>query len=213
MRKRTTLRKSPRRFNLTKKKFGRTGYFKVIRWSNLDTTNNCHFQIAGNDVLSSGEAVTTFALNNVAGTGELQSLFDNYRIIKVLYRFLILRDPSGDGITTANRGVYPRLVWAHDFNDTVAVNRNQLMQRAGLREAYFGDNMQKTRWYSLKPAVQSRVYESAVFDSYSPKWRQWIDTSEAACPHYAIKYAWDQNFTGQLIRMEAKLVVECKGIS
>lgn len=209
MRKRTA---KPYRRTYTKKKFGKTGFFKVVRWSTFDAGNQCHIQLGGNDLLPSQDGATLFKLNNVAGSGELVSLFDNYRIVKVLYRWVITRNPD-EVITAANKGIYPRIVWAHDFNDSIPITRQQLYQRSGLREVYFSDNMQKTRWYSLRPAVQSRVYETISSDAFTPKWRQWIDTSEDNAPHYAIKFSADQNYSGMAIRLEAKLVIECKGIS
>lgn len=219
-RKRSRMSKRTRKTGLSyrkrytrKSKFGRTGYFRITRWSTLSTSDNCHLSIAGSDLVPNPDGTTTFALNNVAGFTELQNLFDNYRIMKVLYRWVITRDPTSDNTSLANRGLFPRIVWAHDFNDAGVVNRTGLYQRAGLREVYMSETMQKTRWYTLNPAVQSRLFESTVSDSFTPKWRQWIDTGEPGCPHYGIKYAIDQNYTGQIVRLEAKLIMECKGIS
>lgn len=209
MRKRTA--KLYRR-TYTKKKFGKTGFFKVVRWSS-QATSNCHLEVIGSDVLPSTNGTTQFSLSNITGGGELQSLFDNYRIVRVLYRWVIVRDPQSDQITQAVRGFFPRLNWCHDFNDSTPISRTQMYQHAGMREFFFSETRQATRWYSLKPSVLAQMYESSTSTAYTPKWRQWLDTSDSTTPHYGIKYIVDQNYGSQAVRLEAKIFIECKGIS
>lgn len=199
-------------YNKYKKKYKKPYTFKIMRWSNLDGTNQCHFQIAGNDTIPSVQGTTTFALSNTNGYGELQSLFDNYRITKILYRWVAVRD-NDTVTTTANQGLYPRICWVHDFNDSTSISRAQMYQHSGMREVYMTSEYQRTKWYTLKPSVQQRLYESSTSDSFTAKWLQWIDTSEPSCPHYGIKYHIDQNYTGNIIRFESKVFLECKGIS
>lgn len=188
------------------------GYLKVIRWSSQDGTNNCHTTITGSDAVPTTDGAALFALNNVNGAGEIVSLFDNFRITKVLYRWVITRTP--DQVTTAgNKGLFPRIVWTHDFNDSTLINRTLIYQRSNLKEVYMSDNFQKTKWYSLSPAILTQMYESTVNNAYQPTWKKWIDTSDQATPHFGIKYNVDQNFTGMTVRLEAKLFIECKGIS
>lgn len=210
MRKR--LRKTTRRFNLTKRKTGRSGFLKVLRWSSKDTSNQCHLTIAGSDVVQTTEGATTFALYDVNGQAELVSLFDNYRMVKVLYRWVITRNPS-DNPTAGYKGYYPRITWVHDFNSSASINRGQMYQHANLREVFMGDNYQKTKWYTLSPASLTQLYEGPTTTSYAPKWRQWMDTQDNQCPHYGIKYVVDNLTSTITLRLEAKLVFECKGIS
>lgn len=204
--------KRRRRFNITKKKFGRTGFFKIMRWSSADSTNNCHGQIAGNDTVPDGTGTAVFALSNVNGSGELVSLFDNYRVTRVMYRWVITRNPD-QAVTTTFKGVYPRLCWTHDFNDQAAISRTLIYQRANMKEVFFTDNYNKTRWYSLKPSSLVQMYESSTSSAYQPKWLQWMDTSDSTAPHYGIKYAYSDLYNNINLRLEAKIFVECKGIS
>lgn len=211
--KKRTIRKR-RRFNIVRRKSAKpmTGQVKVIRWCNADATNNCALNIVGSDVLPAQDGTAQFTMAQMAGASELVSLFDNYRMLKVLYRWVITRNP--DQVTTAaNKGVYPRLVWRHDFNDGAVITRNQMMQSANIKEVYFGDSYQKTRWYSLNPALLVNAYESATQTAYLPKWRQWMDTNDSAALHYGIKYSFSELYSGCTLRLEAKIIVECKGIS
>lgn len=186
--------------------------FKIIRWSSADATNNCHVTITGNDAVPTTDSTTVFSLSNVNGSGELVSLFDNFRVLKVLYRWVITRNP--DQVSTAgNKGLFPRIVWTHDFNDQIPISRALIYQRANLKEVFMNDNYQKTKWYSLSPALLTTTYESAVANAYQPAWKKWLDTSDSATPHYGIKYSVDQNFTGMTVRLEAKIMMECKGVS
>lgn len=194
-----------------KRAMPKTGFFKVIRWSSNQTTNT-HLNIVGNDALYSGTAATFFKLADVNGFSELVSLFDNFRIVRILYRWVCNRNPDfATGATT--KGIYPRLNWTHDFNDSAPISRDLIYQRANMREAYFTDSYQKTRWYTLKPATLVQMYESGTSTAYTPKWSQWMDTNDSQAPHYGIKYAFDNCFTGISVQLEAKIVIECKGIS
>lgn len=195
-----------------RKKTPANGSIRILRWSSKDSTNNCHKTLTGNDAIPALDGSEVFTLGDLNGSGEITSLFDNYRITKVLYRWVLLKSP--DGATTAtNKFIYPRIVWKHDFNDQLVINRTQMYQNANIKEAYFGDNMMKTRWYPLNPSVDMSAYISSVATGYSPKWRQWLDTSYSTLPHYGIKYCYSDLYAGMTIRMEAKLVLECKGVS
>lgn len=189
----------------------RGGFLRVVRWSSA-ATPNVHISLVGNDTIFSGTAATTFAMSHVNGFAELVSLFDNFKVTKVMYRWVITRNPD-QATAAGNKGYYPRLVWTHDFNDSAPISRDLIYQRANMREAYFNDNMQRTRWYTLKPSVLGQFYETSVATAYSPKWQQWLDTSDNATPHYGIKYAWDNLFAGVNCHMEAKIFMVCKGIS
>lgn len=204
-----------RRFNMTRRRrvAPKSGSMRLIRWSNKNTTTNCHLELTGNATLPSGDGTTTFSLSDVAGSGELVALFDNFRVLKVLYRFVLLRDVVAGPAGTGQKGIYPRITWKHDFNDSTSINRTQMYQCANMKEAFFTDNYQKTRWFSLRPAMLTQAYESGVATAYAPKWRQWLDTSDQATPHYGIKYNYSELYDGVSIRMEAKLILECKGVS
>lgn len=187
-----------------------SGYLKTVRFSTRDGTNNCHFQINGS---TAGTAVlsTTFNLGDTAATTDFTALFDSYRITRVMYRWVMRRDPNQ---TTTNPQTFPRIQWVHDFNDQVIGTIGELRQYANLREVFFSENYLKTKWYSLRPATLSLTYESALANRTGPTWRQWLDTrNSGAVPYYGIKYAFDGAFANMVIQLEAKYVMEFKGVS
>lgn len=213
-RKRRSTRRSTRKpYNIPRKRrtYKKGGFLKVIRWSS-NASPNVHVALTGNDTIFSGNAATSFQMANVNGFAELVSLFDNFRITKVMYRWVITRNPD-QATAAGNKGIYPRLVWTHDFNDSAPISRDLIYQRSNMKEAYFNDNMQKTKWFTLKPAVLAQYYESGVATAYSPQWLKWLDTADNVTPHYGIKYAWDNLFAGVNCNLEAKIFMECRGIS
>lgn len=200
-----------RRFNIPRRKYSRVGYFKVLRWSSKDSTNNCHVLLQGNDTLPDGTGATTFALSDVNGYTEIQSLFDNYTITKVMYRWVVTRNPDWAS-TTTNRGWSTRIMWTHDFNDSTPISQALIFQRANLREAYLNNDKLYTKWYKLNPAILAQMFEGAAATAYAPKWRQMIDTNDLS-PHYGIKYAYQNLYAGINLRLEAKMIIKAKGTS
>lgn len=214
MRKRT--RKITRRFNITRKKasYPRSGFLKTVRCSNLQTTYNCHKVWFGDDTINFVDDTAQFRLSDLPNYTELTALFDNYRIVKVLYRWVLFRNPNSDKISIDNRGVYPNLMWVHDFNDSSAIGRAQLMTHAGMRELYLNEQRPATRWYTLNPSTLSTTYETGLgAPAYNPRWRQWLDTNDINTLHYGLKLCLNNiaSFVG--VKLETKYVLEFKGVS
>lgn len=197
------------RYTMRRKK--PSGYLKTVRYSTADGTNQCHFQWTGTTTGTASPVGMTFNLNNVTATSDFTNLFDQYRIVKVLYRFVCRRDPSQ---TTTNPSTYPRIQWVHDFNDQVISTSAELRQYANLREAFFNESYQRTKWYSLKPATLPLTYETGISSKTGPTWGQWLDAKNSAgVPYYGIKWVADGAFVNMVIQLEAKLVMEFKGVS
>lgn len=192
-----------------RRKFG--GYLKTVRWSTRDAANQCHFQWNGTASGTAAPSSTTFNLSDTAATSDFTNLFDTYRIRKVLYRWVCRRDPNQ---TTTNPQTYPRMSWVHDFNDQVISSAAELRQYANLKEVFFNENYQRTRWYTLNPATLPLTYESGLASRTGPTWGQWLDArNSASVPYYGLKFCADGAFTNMVIHLEAKFVLEFKGVS
>lgn len=187
------------------------GYLKTVRFSTKDATNNCHLQILGTPSGISGVGSQVFTLNDIATPSDFTNLFDNYRISKVLYRWVLRRDTSQQ---TINPDSYPRIQWTHDFNDQTVSTVGDLRQCANLREAFFNSSYQRTRWYTIKPATLGLQYETSTSSKTAPVWGVWLDSrNSATTPYYAIKWYADSAFTNTIIQLECKYVLEFKGVS
>jgi len=199
-----------RRFKKYAKKKSTNGFCKILRWSSKDTGNNCHVQYVGNDSNNSSDFSNTFTITDAANSSELSNLFDTYRLTYIKYRWVATRSTDW-ATTTTLRGYDIRITWCHDFNDSSTISRLALMQRSNLRECYLNQNKMQSKWYSLKPAVLTQMYESTTTSAYAPKWKQWLDTNDPA-PHYSIKGTYSELNSGLALRLEAKLYFQFKGV-
>lgn len=189
------------------------GILSLSRLSNKNSTQNCHYVVTGDNTIPSNYFALTFALDDVNGVGELKSLFDNYRITKILYRFVMLRDQSQNGGAAGGNGLFPRVNWVHDFNDASAITRNQMMQHSAMKEFWFTENAQHSPWYTLRASSLAVQYEGTTASAYRPVWDSWVDTADSAMPHYGLKISYDQLYSGNTVIVEARYFIECKGIS
>lgn len=194
------------------KKPYQTKFVRITRWSNLDNSNSCHQAIAGT-AAGNNIGSTVFKLNDCPNNNELTALFDNYCLRSVKYRFVLLRDPSAYQTTGGTQGIFPRLTWVHDFNDSNPLNRNMLMQYPRMKEFFFSDNKQKTPWFTIKPAALSVMFETGLQTAYKPTWGTFVDTLDSQMVHFGIKYSWNNLFEGNTIIMECKYTLDFKGIS
>lgn len=203
-----------RRFNISRTKRKRASYvLRTIKWSNRDSGNLCHNTNSGNDAVPEATGTATFQLTDLQANSEFTAMFDQYKLVKVLYRWVITRNTDFTP-TQGNRGFPVRILWCHDFNDSAPISSAEMMQRAGMREIYMqGDEIPTSRWYTLNPALLVVGYESATASSYTPKWRQWIDTASSGTPHYGLKWHVSNLYGGLQLRLEAKEIYEFKGIS
>lgn len=205
-------RRSYKKRSSMRRKPYQTRFVRITRWSNLDNTNSCHLTIAGS---ASGNNIgtTVFKLNDLPNNNELVALFDNYCIRNVKYRWVLLRDPSAFQTTAGTQGIFSRITWVHDFNDSNPQNRNVLMQYPKMKEYFFSDTKQATPWMTLKPAALTVMFETGLQTAYKPTWGAFVDTLDTQMAHYGIKYAYNNLFEGNTILMEAKVTLDFKGIS
>lgn len=153
----------------------------------------------GNDTLPNGAGGVSFQLSDLPSYSELTSLFDQYKIAGVAYRWCITKDPM-----VISSKVYPRLVQVHDYDDAGVPATTDLYQYTNCNEYWFNETKQCTPWRYIKPARASVEYEGPTNSSYSPKWSGFIDCLSNSAPHYGIKYAYEGLYAG------IQMVLQCK---
>lgn len=159
--------------------------------------------IAGSDVIPGNVKGYSFALSDVPASGEFTALFDQYRINKVQYRFVLRRDPD-HATTTNNRGYLFRCMFVVDQDDATAPsNFAELQQYPRAREIWLNDNKPVSRWYSLTPTVVQAIY-NGVANAYVPKSKQWVDVTYPSVPMYGLKMVYDQLYAGTDVFVEAR---------
>lgn len=193
---------------MTRMKSTRVMY--VTRESNRDTSNLCHQVVAGTATGVLTPSSATFQFNDIVNFAECQNLFDNYKITKCAYRWVLVRDSD---YTTANPGAYVRIWKCHDYNSQTTLTRQGIMQYANAKEITMKGDQDKTRWFYIKPAVLQLFYKSSVASATGPVWNKWIDTTQNDVPHYALHYAVDNLYTGGTLRLEVKISLAFNGVS
>jgi len=163
--------------------------------------------IVGNDAVPAGISAVTFQLNDVTQATEFTSLFDQYKIGGIQYRWVVSKDPM-----VATSKTFPRLVTVHDYDDNTPGNLNDLYQYPKMKEFWFTESRNATPWAFLKPARQSVEYESPTNSAYRPTWKGFIDCASPATPHYAIKYAWEALQTGMNIYLQCRYYLVFKNV-
>lgn len=169
------------------------------------------FGVNGSDTVNNGSNSVTFALGDVPSAAEFTSLFDQYMIVGIQYRWRVQRDPSVNSSTAiANQGIFPRIYWVHDHDDAGASSTvSSLSQYPRMRELAFTANKDCTRWQYLKPAVANSIYGS-VYNGYTAKWRTWLDCGYPNTPHYALKFYYENLNAGMQLYLDCKYVLKFK---
>lgn len=208
-RKRTTMRKYRKRFNITRKRYIR----KNSKINHLTTQRFVQKGlISGSDAVSSGSAAYTFSLSDLPAYTEFTNLFDQYQIVGIKYRWVTTQDPSTNSQTTASRqGAYPYIKWVHDHDDSAGLTETQLQQYPRMKEFWFSESSKVTRWYYLKPAVATQAY-GTLSNGYIAKWRQFLDCGYPGTPHYGIKAYYNVLNTGVNLLFECKYVLKLKSV-
>lgn len=152
----------------------------------------------------------TFQLADLPNYTEFTSLFDQYKIGGIKYRWVINRNPDYGGAVVSNvyntavQGQYPRIMWVQDYDNITGVPANfaELQQYSKMKEIYLTPDRPYTRWFFFKPARQAVEYEGAVNSSYRPTWKGFIDCASDSAPHCSIRYFGDSLSSNMQLRLE-----------
>lgn len=191
---------------------------KTIR---LNTHSFSRYGLAETITVSNTEDSSgySFAFNNMINSSEFSSLFDRYRIDRVVVKLQLITNPSAAAtINVTNQtnpnNWYPKVWSITDYDDESAETISQLKERVGVKCKILQPN--KVLTYSIKPAISAQMYKTATSTGYGPKWGQWIDMQDVGVPHYGLKLAFDCNgYDPQgsfVIRKEVKYYFTCKDV-
>lgn len=130
-----------------------------------------------------------FYLSDLPNYGEFQNLYDQYKITGVKIKFyppgLNFSQPRSNG----------EFYYFMDENDGNApTSMTQIYERQNYNVKSLNDG--KPFKVFIRPAVSAAYYQSAGLTSYGPK-RAWLDTTSPNVPHWALKWAWDQEPNAQ----------------
>lgn len=165
--------------------------------------------LAGSDVTPTGTGTATFTLQDVPGYTDFTNTFDAYCITGIKYRWACIRVSAQTGSTVGGTtGLYPRVMWAYDFNDTTApTSFAEVQQYDNAKEVYLTDAAPASKWFYVKPKTLDTI--AGGYSSFS---NRWLRINEANVIYYGIKYAYDSNQASQQLRLEAYYTLEFKNV-
>lgn len=140
-------------------------------------------------------AITTggsfFSFNQIPGYTDLQAVYDQYRILKIVIHHtsisqgIVQMGTPGNGVNLP-----PTFLICTDFDDSVAPSTLD-----ELREytTCLNKPVSKDFTYTILPKSSTMVYEGVAATGYAPKYGQWLSTTDPGIPHYGVKWGINTN--------------------
>lgn len=153
----------------------------------------------------------SFSLNQLPNVTEFTQLFDQYRINKVVLKFLpVINQINVDA--NSNNMIVPFFYTVIDYDDGSAPTSGaDLQQYASCKVV--SANKPFTR--VVIPRTSTPVYRSGVSAAYlSNNARQWIDCNYVDVPHYGVKYWGNPTYANNQIgyRVEGIMYIAFKNV-
>jgi len=126
----------------------------------------------------SGGAFAT-ALANVTGYGDLAAVFDQYRIMQLVFTFEVVGSPAA--VQAAGANFYTAL----DYDDQTAPTSQAVLQQYDTcMNVPVGTYFKRV----FNPRIAYAAYGSGAFTSYANQKAGWIDVASPGVAHYGVKY-------------------------
>lgn len=184
----------PRRF-FSRRRFGRiprvmsksVNTHHYVRWFDAASGNDA---ILLNNATGTTYGARAWQLDEMAGFNELTSLYDQYKITKIVAYFMWSPKSLGLGVNQfpSGAGVYsPVLYYKRDYDDdTAPTSQSTFLESNQTRMVRLMPN--KTVRVVIKPAVLNMVYQGPASTAYAPKWNVRLDCANDDVPHYGLKW-------------------------
>jgi len=146
-----------------------------------------------------------FNLNLVPNASEFTTLFDQYRIDKIVWTLM----PRGNSAEQGTNNLNTKVFTVIDYDDeTAPANLNVLMQYPNVKCTTLAQNHRRT----LVPKFATQQFISAVATGYGAR-TGWLDCDNSNIPHYGLKL-WIQNpISGsQIIDIKTDFYLSFKGV-
>lgn len=198
---------------------------KKFRGAHMPSLNmHCYSRYALNPLMVSVSSTTSVASINwtfdqVAGYSEFVSMYDQYKISKVIMRVQLVNNPDASaGLNSASGTTtnwFPKFWYVRDYDGGGSDTISQLKERQGAKFFVLKPNVVKN--IVIRPMVTVQTYRTSTTTGYSPK-KLYIDMANGTdVPHYGLNYVVD--CLGQdpsdtfpfVVRFEYKFYFACKG--
>lgn len=204
MMKRKRLRRKTRRVIRRSVRVPRSNFLQTKRFA-------IPLILAGSDAIPANVGAQIFQFDQIPAFTEFTNTFDAYRLAAIRYRWVVIRSADQTGATLAGTlGIYTRVMWAYDFNDSTPPGTvSDVQQYNNVKEIYLTNAKPVSRWYMFKPKPLIQI----AAPSYAPFRRApFVRMNETNVPHYGIKYYYDGNQASQQLRLEAYYYFQLKSV-
>lgn len=180
-------------------------------------------------VLTCGSNVTeidvgqNFTIGSVPNVSEFSTLFDQYKIRRVVITMKLLNVPENSAapmLNYANYGnFYPTIWWVNDYDDSGPVTLAAIKEFHGVKHRVLFPNRELKM--SVAPTVLTQMFRTTLTTGYAPKKATWLDIAATDIPHYANKFVVDLEGMNtavldplQLprIKINYQVFFQCKGV-
>lgn len=194
-----------RGFGKSKRPYRRRRPFKTIQGRKLGTNQLYHNFTRRLDYgLYDFDVDTTLALPTYHSRGmdfrldmlpnytDFSSLFDSYRINKIVLYFTFAGN-SNATYDTHFRNMLPEMMYVIDDDDATApasseAGWNTLQEYSRSKFIQIGSKGKSMYTIVLYPSILGMAYESLTTTAYMPLRGKFIDMEDVAVPHYGLKY-------------------------
>lgn len=142
-------------------------------------------------------------LADVPNFSEFTGLFDRYKIGGVLFKLIPRFNVAPVGPTTPSQ-----IMTCLDYDGNGPTTIAAINQYQNLKVSR-GTAIHK-RFY--KPAVLLAAYQSLTGTGYVPKWNQYLDTANAAVPHYGLYGMIPACVADVTYDLEVTYYIQCKNV-
>lgn len=169
------------------------GHVAVNAGTNYDSTTSI---LSGTGAAAGAETeMSCFFSLACLEYNEFSSLFDQYKIDKVLIQIKMISCPEAAS-TGAGRQFYPTLWWVSDMDDSNIQNIQELKEYAAVKHAVLRPNKEVNIMIPVKSNMS--VYAGAgTTSTMVPLRNPWLDLAAPAVPHFGFKCAID--YEGQTL--------------
>lgn len=161
-------------------------------------------------------AVDKFAISLLQRYNNLITMFRQYRINYIKYRFSVRNIDTTDG------SVIPKLYVKYNYDPDLligALNENTMLRQSNMvLKQFITDSAEGLQFeYTIKPAIMEaqKLYNTSNFTP-SPQFKRWCDFDPSGTiqevEHWGIQYYIPTLATGQTIDIECQFGYECRDL-
>lgn len=131
-----------------------------------------------------GAAAMSFKLSDVPNYASFVNMFDQYRIMCVVYKFVPY--VTSNSLMSAGDTFNGYNVVGMDFNDANAPGTQDDVLKLRYHRCF---PLTKYFTYKIKPKAEMSFYNTTLTTGYGNASRKiWVDTTNAAIPYYGLKF-------------------------